>query len=82
MYFAFALITPCMRLPFITPGKTAFTLILNFPNSIAAVCVNPIIAHLLDAYGERSGNPNIPAVEDILIIEPPLFFLTLGLQIL
>ena len=38
-----------------------------------------MFAALLAAYGDRNGNPNTPAVEEILIIEPPLFFLSIGI---
>ena len=53
---------------------------LNFPNSIASVFVIPTTAHLLAAYGDLSGKPKIPAVEDRLIIDPPLFFLSIGIE--
>ena len=66
--FAFALMTLCILLPFTEPGQIALTLILYFPSSIAKLLVNPIIAHLLAAYGVRCGNPNSPAVEDKFII--------------
>ena len=63
----------------IVPGHIALTRILNLPNSRAKVFVTPTTAHLLAAYGDLNGNPNIPAVDDKLIIEPPLFILSIGI---
>ena len=56
-YFAFASITFCILIPRITPGKIEFTLILYFPNSIAAVLVKLMFAALLAAYGDRKWCP-------------------------
>tara|TARA_B100000902_G_scaffold312388_1_gene302531 strand:+ start:203 stop:436 length:234 start_codon:yes stop_codon:yes gene_type:complete len=72
--------TLCILSPFTEPGQIALTLILYFPSSIAKLLVNPIIAHLLAAYGVRCGNPNRPAVEDKFIIEPDLFFFNRGIE--
>ena len=77
--FALSLITLPILSPLIVPGHIALTRILNFPNSIAKVFVTPTIAHLLAAYGDLKGNPNIPAVEDKFIIAPFLFFLSIGI---
>ena len=77
--FALSFITLFILLPLIVPGHTALTLILNLPSSIAKVFVTPIIAHLLAAYGERSGKPSIPAVDDMFTIEPFLDFLRRGI---
>ena len=79
--FALSLITLFILSPLIVPGHTAFTLILNLPSSIANVFVTPIIAHLLAAYGDLSGKPSIPAVDEILIIEPFLDFLSNGIAL-
>ena len=40
------------------------------PSSCASVRVRPRIAHLAAAYGARRGNPNRPAVDDRLTIDP------------
>jgi len=80
--FALSLITLFILFPFIVPGQTALTLILNLPSSIASDFVTPIAAHLLAAYGVRKGKPSIPAVEDILIIDPFLDFLISGIAFL
>ena len=39
-----------------------------------------MIAHLLAAYGDRNAKPIIPAVEEIFIIDPPLLFLSIGIE--
>ena len=41
-----------------------------------------MIAHLLAAYGERNGKPSIPAVDEILTIDPFLDFLISGIAFL
>ena len=76
---AFAFITLSILSPLTEPGQIAFTRILNFPNSTANVLVNPIIAHLLDAYGERWAKPYNPAVEDKLMIDPFFAFFKNGI---
>ena len=66
----------------VTPGRIALTLILYLPSSIAAVFVKLMVAALLTAYGDRQGKPKTPAVEEMLMIEPPLFFLSIGIAFL
>ena len=48
-------ITPFMRSPATGPGRIAFTRTPYGPSSIARDFIRPTTAHLLDAYGVRTG---------------------------
>ena len=60
-----------MRSPSTDPGQSTFTRIPNSPTSMASVSPSPTMAYLEAAYGERIGNPVIPAVDEVNRIEPP-----------
>ena len=59
-----------MRSPDTEPGQMQLTRTPCGPSSCASVRVRPRIAHLAAAYGARRGNPNRPAVDDRLTIDP------------
>ncbi len=59
-----------MRGPPTDPGQIALTRMPAEPSSIAHVLVSPTTAHFAAAYGDRSGYPKMPAVDEMLTIEP------------
>src|SRR4051794_26768820 len=62
--------TPSILGPPTEPGQMALTRIPAEPSSIAHVFVRPITAHFAAAYGERSGYPKMPALDEMLTMDP------------
>src|SRR3954468_21918048 len=56
-----------------TPGSTMATRTLNGLSSCAKHSLNPSNAHFEAAYGPCGGNPNWPATEVILMMQPLRF---------
>ena len=55
----------------VTPGATALTRILYFPNSLASDFVIPLTAYLLAGYPTPLGCPYCPTMELVLMMDPP-----------
>src|SRR5687767_2195064 len=55
----------------IPPGWTEFTRTPIRPRSRAAVLERPRTAHLLDTYAAADGSPTMPALDEMLMIDPP-----------
>src|SRR3546814_13894791 len=55
----------------IPPGCTELTRMPSGPRSMAAVFESPRRPHLLATYAPPDGSPTIPALEEMLMIDPP-----------